>query len=118
MQNNELGKNQAGLFKVRSWNRILLITGIIFMVACCNTEINSEFKSRGVITGPDLGMCICCGGWHIMIDGETYNFESIPGTSDINLQKETFPVNVKLDWVSSGSTGCPGWIVIQKIVKE
>jgi len=93
---------------------ICVISGMI----CCQADTDNDFKSKGIITGPDLRMCICCGGWRIAIEGETYNFDSLPVSSDINLQKETFPINVKLDWVQSTAMSCPKWIEIQKIIKE
>ena len=96
----------------------VLIIVIAFGLICCQKEPDNDFQSNGKIIGPDLGMCICCGGWHIVIDGVTYNFDSIPGNSDINLQKESFPVFVKLDWQLAGTSGCPGWITIQRIQKE
>ena len=107
------GVNKAKTVKIR----IVLILGVFIGMVCCQTDIY-EYKSKGQITGPDVGMCICCGGWKIIIDGETYNFNSLPGSSNIDLQKETFPVNVKLDWVSSTQTGCPKWIDIINIIKE
>ena len=118
MQNIEGVNSKNKRFKVSDLNRISFFIGITIVLICCKTDIYNDFKSKGKITGPDLRMCICCGGWQIVIDGETYNFESLPGTSDINLQKETFPVLVKLDWHLSETMGCPKWIDIQRIIRD
>ena len=93
---------------------ICILTGLVY----CQYRISDDYQSRGKITGPDLRMCICCGGWQIVIDNETYNFDSIPANSNINLQKETFPLFVKLDWQSAGPDRCQKWINILRIKKE
>lgn len=95
--------------------RFVIIIVITFGLICCQKESDVDYQSNGKIIGPDPGMCICCGGWHIVIEGVTYNFNSLPGNSNMDLQKETFPVFVKLDWQLSGSSGCPKWITIQRI---
>jgi len=97
--------------------RIALIF-IIIGFYCCQSDDSIEYQSVGEILGPDLGMCICCGGWHITIEGTTYNFDSIPANSDIVLQKETFPLFVKLDWKLPDTPGCPKRITIQRMRKQ
>jgi hypothetical protein len=61
----------------------------------------------------------CCGGWFIKIDSLTYEFDSLPGNSNIDLAKETFPLAVKLDWQLSNTIECPNKrITIQRIAIE
>jgi hypothetical protein len=96
----------------------ILIIVILIGLSCCQKGNINDYQSNGKITGPDPGICICCGGWHIVIDSVTYNFDSVPARSNINLLKETFPVLVKLDWQLSGPGHCPKWITIQRIIKE
>lgn len=81
---------------------------------------NLKFLSSvGMITGPDLRMCPCCGGWYIRIDGLSYEFDSLPADSKINLQTEKFPVTVKIDWQLSDLTACPDKrIIIQKVTSQ
>ena len=81
---------------------------------------NLKFLSSvGIITGPDLRMCACCGGWYIRIDGISYEFDSLPSDSKINLQNEKFPVTVKIDWQLSDLTACPDKkMVIQKVTMQ
>jgi len=96
----------------------LLICIIILGFICCNQD-NSNFSSKGIITGPDIRMCACCGGWYIQIDSVTYEFDTLPVNSDIDLQKETFPFFVKLDWQLSDKGACPDKrITVQRIIKE
>ena len=97
----------------------LLICIIIGGFMSCNQENSKDFISNGIITGPDIRMCACCGGWYIQIDGIIYEFDSLPDNSSIDLQKETFPVFVKLDWKLSDKGACPSnRITIQRIIKE
>jgi hypothetical protein len=93
---------------------VLLSVGLLF----CSKE-NNNYKSAGIILGGDPRMCICCGGWYIKIDTITYEFDTLPENTNINLQKDTFPINVKLDWSFSEKTACPDKrITIQRITKE
>jgi hypothetical protein len=98
--------------------KVLLILGVVLSMICCEKVNNNDYESTGKILGPDYRMCICCGGWQILIDSVTYNFDSIPVNSNINLEKETFPLLVKLDWQLTNNGGCPKWITIQRIAKE
>lgn len=92
---------------------IFLIT---IMIAC--TKENEDYKSVGKVTGVDLTMCGCCGGWIIYIEDIRYLIDSMPKNSDINLATETFPITVKLDW-QLVSTGCSAFnrIKVQRIRK-
>jgi hypothetical protein len=97
--------------------RIVLVVGILLGSVCCQNSVNDDYRSDGMIIGPDIRMCICCGGWQIVIDKETYNFDLLPSASDIDLQKVTFPVFVRVDWELKGNSGCQKWIIIQRIKK-
>ena len=96
---------------------------IIFGVINCQKQKDNtdNYRSIGTITGQDVRMCPspCCSGWFIKIDSLTYEFDTLPTNSNINLEKETFPLMVKLDWQLSNIIECPNKrITIQKIAKE
>ena len=98
---------------------LLAICLIILCFVCCQKGINNDYQSNGIITGPDIRMCACCGGWYIQIDGSTYEFDSLPGNSNIDLQKDSFPILVKLDWQLSNQIACPDKrITVIRIIKE
>jgi len=98
---------------------LLPICLIILCFVCCQKGNNSDYQSNGIIMGPDIRMCACCGGWYIQIDSLTYEFDSIPANSNIDLQKESFPILVKLDWQLSNQIACPDKrIIIKSIIKE
>jgi hypothetical protein len=54
--------------------------------------------SEGQIQGPDFSMCACCGGWFISIDNDRYRFYELSEESDLDLENETFPITVRLNW--------------------
>ncbi len=97
---------------------VIGVIGFSLILLCCKKGISDHYQSTGTITGPDLRMCICCGGWQIMIDNQTYNFDLLPSDSKIDLEHETFPVYVSLDWQLSQKIKCPKWIDIHKIKKR
>ena len=101
--------------------KTLLCCFIVFGLISCQKETNHEYKSTGIITGPDIRRCPspCCGGWFIIIDDLTYEFDTLPTDSNINLEKETLPLKVKLDWQLLNIINCPNTrISIQRIAKE
>jgi hypothetical protein len=98
---------------------LTIICIIIFGFINCHKDNNTDYKSHGKILGPDYRTCACCSGYYIQIDSLTYEFDSIPTNSNIYLQKDTFPINVKLDWQLSNKIACPDKrITIQRIIKE
>ena len=103
------------------YKTLLAIFLIVFGFYYCHKENSNNYKSIGTITGQDVRMCPspCCSGWFIEIDSLMYEFDTLPNNSSINLEKETFPLVVKLDWQLSNIIECPNKrITIQKIVKE
>ncbi|MDP4290890.1 MAG: hypothetical protein Q8908_07400 [Bacteroidota bacterium] len=100
--------------------RLSLMLGL--MLICfvgCHKENNGGYQSKGQILGPDLRLCACCGGWYILIDHVTYEFDTLPANSNFDLQHATFPVSVKLDWQLSNKSACPDTrIEIIRISKE
>jgi hypothetical protein len=98
----------------------LLICLIFIGFYNCKKDNLSSYKSKGIILGADLKMCPsnCCGGWYIKIDSLTYEFDSIPKYTNINLETDTFPINIKLDWGLSTHNDCTiKRIDIQRIIK-
>ena len=92
---------------------VLLLTSVI--LSC---EKEEDYHSTAVITGPDVRDCICCGGYFIEIGDSTYNFDTLPTTSKIDLTTETFPLPVKLDWTYDKKCGDIQYIGISRIAKE
>ena len=73
-------------------------------------------NSMAEITGPDARMCACCGGWFVLINGISYEFDALPVGSALDLQQVKFPLTVNLDWQLSDLTGCPNnKILLQRI---
>jgi len=85
----------------------------LMLGGCTNDDLVS-YKSEGTVIGPDVKMCVCCGGWEITIDNKTYHFE-MPSNSGINADKDKFPLKVKLNW-NIDNTACK-WIIVRDIKK-
>jgi len=76
-----------------------LHTAVVFaMMMLCGCTKDSHGLQEGMITGPDLRECVCCGGWFILVEGSRYRFYEVPETSNIDLQNESFPLRVELRW--------------------
>ncbi|MFH1052514.1 MAG: hypothetical protein V1779_16470 [bacterium] len=101
--------------------RILICLSSCFLILLgCddNTSSNSNlYKSEGVITGYDLRECMCCGGWFIVLADSTYRFNEIPKESNINFEKDTFPISVKLDWKKSPAPCLGDEIIVERMKK-
>jgi hypothetical protein len=94
-----------------------LIISVIIIISACADEVNSDFKDIGTITGEDFRRCMCCGGWFININSETYRFNELPENSDIDLSSEEFPIQVHLDWISVENACLGDEIIIERIEK-
>ncbi len=105
-------------------NVIIVISIILFSCTKNNpTNTDYNYNSKAVITGYDMGMCICCGGLILSFkeDATAYsvirirNFPEKTGISDTS----KFPINVWIDW-KFDSLGCGNYkfINISKISRR
>src|SRR5665648_658758 len=92
---------------------LLISTLLIFS---CEKE---KFQSTGTITGPDMRMCPCCGGYFIDIDGNQYNFDKTALPDNFTFADNQLPLDVELNWKLK-TDGCLdyNWIEISKIRKK
>ncbi|MDO5988041.1 hypothetical protein Q4Q39_11560 [Flavivirga amylovorans] len=99
----------------------LIITLCSLFLSCKNDDDSTkiQYESTAIIKGQDLTLCACCGGWVIEIDDITpdYRFEMLPENSNIDLQKATFPINVKLNWEVDNTCGGITRIIIEDIIE-
>lgn len=91
---------------------------LTILTLACEKEKDNNYKTSAVITGPDLRECICCGGYFIEIGDSTYNFDTLPVNSKIDLTTENFPLPVKLNWVYDKNCGGIQYIEITIIARE
>jgi hypothetical protein len=84
--------------------RLIIISGILFLTFCECKKDNNTYDVA-VITGPDNGECICCGGWFISINNSVYEFWTPPTSTNIDLEHATFPMYVKVGWQKT-EKGC------------
>ena|ERR1019366_3128678 len=98
---------------------ILLIAIAIIFSSCKKSSTTTTYKYTATITGPDLTMTPCSGGYWIVIDGITAGtrFLSLPAGSGIDLTTATFPIKVKLNWHHDGDPNPCNDITIDAITK-
>jgi len=86
------------------------------LVGSCQKE--EPFMDVGIITGPDLRLCACCGGWFINIGNDTYRFMEIPCNCSLDLVNAEFPVIVNIDWEEDPNPCLGDEITVHRIRKK
>jgi hypothetical protein len=92
---------------------------ILLLIACTeDEEVKAKFESSGLITGLDLTLCGCCGGYIIEMDTKTYRClpADLPETFREFLAGVdfSFPLQVRMTW-SLKEYSCSDRITIHKI---
>ena len=93
----------------------LILVLIIFTTMIFSCE-KAKYESKATITGPDLAMCACCGGYFIEIEGTKYRFEKSELPAGFTFEDNQLPLEVELNWKLKTSQ-CTNfyWIAISKI---
>lgn len=81
------------------------------------SEYKDYYRYNGIITGYDLRECVCCGGFFIKIFDITYRFFDLPKENNIDFDKDTLPLKVKLDWKKPSSQCLGDEIILFRIKK-
>ncbi len=101
--------------------QLTIFSLLVLLMGCQKDKIDNprdEYMNFGTITGIDMTLCMCCGGWFIEIDNATYRFKKLPDNCDINLYDETFPVFVILNWEEESYQCLGDEIIIRRIEKN
>jgi len=95
---------------------LIIFFGLIIFTNCSNDDLEAKFESTATISGFDVTLCACCGGWVIDINGQEADkrFSELPQNSNIDLQNSTFPLSVQLNW-SESNEYCGAGIIIESI---
>ena len=66
---------------------LFVFLGLILFTSCGSDNSQPQFESFAVISGFDMALCPCCGGWIILIDGQESDnrFSDLPQNSTIDL---------------------------------
>jgi hypothetical protein len=94
-------------------NTFFLLLFSTLLIFSCEKD---KYESSGTITGADLAMCACCGGYFVDINGTQYRFEKSELPSNFTFTDDQLPLRVELDWELKTEI-CTGfeWIKISKI---
>ena len=97
---------------------LFLIAILALMIGCSGSTNNEESKYKeAIITGVDMRKCLCCGGWFIKIDSVEYNFATIPEGAEVNLNTESLPLTVLIQY-NLRTEGCTNIIDITRMKKK
>lgn len=79
----------------------------------------AEYEYTATITGADMAMCACCGGYFIEIDGFQYRFEKSELPLGFTFEDKQLPLEVELNWELKTNV-CTGfyWISISRIKRK
>jgi len=71
---------------------------VLFVVQLLGNGCSREpvsYAEKGIMKGPDLRLCACCGGVILETEnGTTYQVESLPGMKKEDFYKLPFPINI------------------------
>lgn len=87
----------------------ILLCSLIFLLSCSKTK---EYRDNGILTGVDYAMCPCCGGVILQIDTSYYRIEALPGMSQSEFDKLTYPKSIDLDWSLDKNCGNIKWVKV------
>jgi hypothetical protein len=86
------------LFQVTMLRFLLILLLFAFIGHGCTRE-QPSYAEQGVLTGPDVRLCACCGGVFLQVqDGRIVQIESLPGMKNEDLYKLTFPQKIAFNW--------------------
>ena len=100
------------------FSKLLIIGIIVVFISCSDEDQEMGLTDVGTITAMDYRKCMCCGGWFIEINSETYRFNELPENSNLNLNNETLPIEVNLDWVVDENACLGDEIIVNRITKS
>ncbi len=91
---------------------IILIFSALLVLSC----EKDTYQSTGTITGPDMRMCVCCGGYFLDMDGTQYLFEKSELPAGFAFNDDELPLKIELNW-KLNTGGCLSFnrIIISKI---
>jgi hypothetical protein len=97
--------------------KLFLLLIIFFATSVISCE-KKKYENTGIITGSDMTMCACCGGYLIEIDGNKYRFEKAELPSGFTFVDTQLPLTVELNWeLKTGVCTGFNWIKISDIKK-
>jgi len=84
--------------------RKYIIIVMAIMLLSCEREV--EYEQEGVLTGPDLALCVCCGGVILSINADNhYRVDSLPGMNAQEFYNLDFPKSIKFNAVPATTCG-------------
>ncbi len=93
---------------------LVFLFSFSLLIDSCRKE--AVWVDQGEILGGDDRYCICCGGYFIDINGETFRFYEFPEGSDFEIAPDaTFPISVNINWHATENPCLGDEIIIDEI---
>ena len=91
----------------------------LLVFSCKKPNNEATYESTGTISGQDIRMCPCCGGYFITIGDTQYHFEKSELPANFTFSDDQLPLQVQLDWeLKTASCSDFKWIKISRIKKD
>ena len=91
---------------------------IVFLFLAISCEKDHGYQNQGTLTGYDFRRCMCCGGYIVEIEDSTYRFYNMPDGFTFNLEVDTFPLQVLLNWQSDSILCLGDEIIVSKMTRK
>ena len=93
------------------------IFSVTFLLSCSK---QNEYQASGILIGPDLANCACCGGVILTIDNQqgNYRVDSLLFMSQQQLYNMNFPREIKFDFTIEKNCGGIDYIKMSRYIME
>jgi hypothetical protein len=92
-------------------------------ISSCKKEKSPPFQNNARIIGYDMRLCVCCGGYQIIIDGipnpngNTFFLTGqFPANFHLN-ENPAYPIPVQIDWKADTARCFGNYINISRIAR-
>ncbi|MBI1341955.1 MAG: hypothetical protein GC171_03365 [Terrimonas sp.] len=87
-------------------NRIGILIFMVCLLLNFSCKKDVEYHQVGILTGPDMALCVCCGGVILKINNDTnYRVDSLPGMTAQELFALDFPKNIRFNATTRNTCG-------------
>ncbi len=83
---------------------VLFFCGLLAVFGC--TKDSPQNEADAEITGFDMRLCACCGGWWIRVGNDTARAATLPDNFGDNIDAADLPMAVKIVYDTNGVITC------------
>ncbi len=100
--------------------RVAFFSAIFCFSLLLSCTKQNEYQASGVLTGPDVANCACCGGIVLTIDNQqgNYRVDSLPFMSQQQLYNLNFPRKIEFDFTIDSSCGGIEYLKMSRFIMK